>query len=308
MFEGIVMEIKEAYTIVMKAGGEVLRVNTKDGLKVGQRIFCFEEDIYNGPLEPKVINTRKIKKAWILPLSAVAIFMIFFLSPIINMFSPSNGSIYAVLTFDVNPSIEFELDDEGYIVEVKVLNEDGKKLNIQGIEGLTLEEGTVKLKGLLASENYLSEGNSVLVGFSFLGQEDLNFQERIERTMENTFKGTSVAFLKGNEQHVEKAKEQGMSLGKYEALLKLDEDGVEEAIENLSTQELLEILKLHNDKVFLNEEALDEVQDELEDRLEEDNEEDSDEDDDDEEDEDDDEDDDGDEDDEDDDEEDDSHD
>ena len=70
------------------------------------------------------------------------------------------------------------------------------------------------------------------------------------------------------------AEAQGISLGKYEAIAKLDEDGIEEAFENLSTQELLDLLKSNNSNLFLNKDALDELQDELEDRLEDSQEED----------------------------------
>ena len=89
--------------------------------------------------------------------------------------------------------------------------------------------------------------------------------------VKTTFNETNVAFMKGTEESLSMAKEQGISLGKYEAILKLDEDGLEEAFENLSTQELLELLKVNNSNVFLNEDALDELQDEIEDRLEDEN-------------------------------------
>lgn len=268
MFKAIVMEIKENYIIVMKEGGEVVRVNKKGDLKVGETIFCFDEDIYT------VTELRKKNnfKPWLIPLGAVAALMLILINPILNMFSPSVGNAYAVLTFDVNPSIEFNLDDNGKIVDVKGLNDDGKVLDIESIKGLTVEEGAVKLKEILTSENYLGNGNSVLVGFTFLGGDNLQYEEMVQNAVKTTFSGTNVAFMKGNEQSLSMAKEQGMSLGKYEAIAQLDEDGVEEAFENLSTQELLELLKVNNSNVFLNEDALDELQDEIEDRLEDENE------------------------------------
>ena len=255
MFKAVVMEIKDNYIIVMKEGGEVVRINKKGNLKVGETIFCLDEDIY--------IDTRNNKnrslKTWLIPLGAVAALMIILINPIFNMFSPGLNNTYAVLTFDVNPSIEFDLND------------DGKILDIKSIKGLTVEEGSNKLKELLTNENYLGNGNSVLVGFSFLGTDNMEFQERIENMVKTTFNETNVAFMKGTEESLSMAKEQGISLGKYEAILKLDEDGLEEAFENLSTQELLELLKVNNSNVFLNEDALDELQDEIEDRLEDEN-------------------------------------
>ena len=53
MFKAIVMEIKEKYVIVMKDGGEILRINKKSDLKIGETIFCLDEDIYNGRVGSK---------------------------------------------------------------------------------------------------------------------------------------------------------------------------------------------------------------------------------------------------------------
>ena len=264
MFKAIVMEIKENYIIVIKEGGEIVRVNKKEGLKVGETIFCLDEDIYNVKVESK----NKTLKTWLIPLGAVAALIIILINPIFNMFSPSLNTTYAVLTFDVNPSIEFDLDNEGKILNVKGINNDANMLNIEVIKGLTVEEGAIKLKKILTSENYLGNGNSILVGFSFLGGDNLEYEERVQNIVKTTFTDTNIAFIKGNEESLAKAEEQGISLGKYEAIAKLDEDGVEEAFENLSTQELLELLKANNSNVFLNEDALDELQDEIEDRLE----------------------------------------
>lgn len=264
MFKAIVMEIKEKYIIVMKDGGEIVRINKKNDLKIGETIFCLDEDIYNGRVESK----NKGLKNLLIPLGAVAALLLIFINPIFNRFSSNLNNTYAVLTFDVNPSIEFNLDAKGKIIDVKGINDDGKMLDINTIKGLTVEEGAVKLKGILTNNNYLGNGNSVLVGFSFLGGDNLQYEEKVQNVVKTTFNDTNVAFIKGNKQSLAMAEQQGISLGKYEAISQLDEEGIEEAFENLSTQELLDLLKANNSNLFLNEEALDELQDELEDRLE----------------------------------------
>lgn len=264
MFKAIVMEIKEKYIIVMKDGGEIVRINKKNDLKIGETIFCLDEDIYNGRVESK----NKGLKNLLIPLGAVAALLLIFINPIFNRFSSNLNNTYAVLTFDVNPSIEFNLDAKGKIIDVKGINDDGKMLDINTIKGLTVEEGAVKLKEILTNNNYLGNGNSVLVGFSFLGGDNLQYEEKVQNVVKTTFNDTNVAFIKGNEQSLAMAEQQGISLGKYEAISQLDEEGIEEAFENLSTQELLDLLKANNSNLFLNEDALDELQDELEDRLE----------------------------------------
>lgn len=264
MFKAIVMEIKENYIIVMDEKGVLVRVKKKNSLKVGETIFCLEEDKYNGEVKLK----NNTMKTWLIPLGAVAALLLILINPMSNMFSPNVNNTYAVLTFDVNPSIEFDLDDKGRIVSVKGLNDDGNILDVESIKGLTVEEGAIKLKELLTSENYLGNGNSVLIGFSFVGGDNIQYEEMVQNVVKTTFSETNVAFMKGDEQSLSIAQKQGVSLGKYEAMNMLDEDGIEEAFESLSTQELLDLLKANNSNVFLNAEALDELQDELEDRLE----------------------------------------
>lgn len=267
MFKGIVMEVKNDYVIVMKEDGTLGRIKNKDGLKVGKSVFFFEEDIYIKKDTAKVIPFRK----YIVPLGAIAALFVILINPIMNMFSSKMNNVYAVLTFDINPSIEFELDQNGIIKDVKGINDDAIALGLDKIKGMTFQEGTVALKDLLSKNNYLSNNNAVLVGFSFIGNENINYEKDIQKTIKNTFKCTEVAFLKGQKSDLEKAKSQGISLGKYEALVKLDEDNFEDAIENLSTQEMLELLRNVDGSIFLDEEQLDELQDELEDRLEDEN-------------------------------------
>lgn len=264
MFKGIVMETKDDYVIVMKEDGTLVRIKNKDGLNIGSAIFFFEEDIY---IKKEVANIIPFRK-YMVPLGAIAALFIILINPIMNMFSTRINNVYAVLTFDINPSIEFELDENGIIKNIKGINDDAVALGLDKIKGMTFEEGTVELKDLLSQNNYLNNNNAVLVGFSFIGKENINYEKDIQKTIQNTFKGTDVAFLKGQKSDLEKAESQGISLGKYEALLKLDEDNFEDAIENLSTQEMLELLRNVDGSVFLDEEQLEELQDELEDRLE----------------------------------------
>lgn len=264
MFKGIVMEIKDDYVIVMKEDGTLARIKNKDGLKIGNPIFFFEEDIYVKKEAAKVIPFKK----YIVPLGAIAALFIILINPIMNIFTTKMNNVYAVLTFDINPSIEFNLDEKGIIKSVKGINDEAIALGLDKIKGMTFEEGTIALRDSLSQSNYLNNNNAVLVGFSFIGNENTDYEKDIQQVIKNTFKGTDVAFLKGEKSDLEKAQSQGISLGKYEALVKLDEDNFEDAIENLTTQEMLELLRNVDGSIFLDEDQLEELQDELEDRLE----------------------------------------
>ena len=264
MFKGIVMEIKDDYVIVMKEDGTLVRIQKKDNLKVGKSIFFFEEDIYIRKESAKVIPFRR----YIVPLGAIAALFIILINPMINRLSNNVSNTYAVLTFDINPSIEFELEENGIIKNVKGINDDGIALGVENIKGVSFKDGVIALKELLMKNNYLANNNAILIGFSFMGDENITYEEDIQNIIKNTFKGTDVAFLKGKKSDLEKAESRGISLGKYEALVKLDEDNFEDAIENLTTQEMIQLLKSNDKSIFLDEDQLEELQDELEDRFE----------------------------------------
>ena len=66
---------------------------------------------------------------------------------------PAAGSIL----LSVNPEIEIEYDDEGLVLEIEGLNEDGKKVVAQysGFEGKTCSEATDELVNMIYENGYL---------------------------------------------------------------------------------------------------------------------------------------------------------
>lgn len=266
MFKGIIMDIKSNYIIVSKEGGEFVKLAKKNNLKVGDIIYFFKEDIY---LEKNTYNRNSYVK-WFISMGSAAALIIIFLNPLLKLFSPTTSKIYAVVSLDVNPSIELSLDDEGFIIEATGINDQGNMLNIDDIKGLTFENGVSILNEQLKTQNYLINNNSLLVGFSFLNDENIEYEKRIQDTVKDTFTNIEVAYMKGTPENITNAKQQGVSLGKYEAILKLQEDGLDDALENLTTQELLNLLKSNNGNVFLSKDKLEDIKDELDDRLDDD--------------------------------------
>lgn len=265
MYKGIVMEVKKDYVIVMKDDGTMNSIKNKDNLKLGDSIFFFDEDICS--LEKK---SDKIPRAkWMVPLGLVAALIIFIFTPLIKNISPGISDSYALVTFDVNPSVEFMLNSKGKIIKANGLNDDGSALDLKALEGMNVTEGVNTLKTLFSEGNYLINNNSVLVGFSFTGNEDdIEFENLVQDAVKRTFDTYNIAYLKGTDADIKAAESLGISLGKYEAELELDDDLLEEAIENLSVDQIIELLRTKPDIIFWDDDIIDELEDELEDRLE----------------------------------------
>ena len=187
---------------------------------------------------------------------------------------------YAMITFDINPSLSIKIDKNQTIVKAEGLNEDGKALDLDELKGKTLAEGSGILRNTILNKSDITNKDSVIVGFTFLNsKEDMEFEDKIKDVLNNNFQNFKVMYLKGNKDDLKIAEEKGVSLGKYEAMLKLDDDVLEEKLEQLSVPELVELLKEYSNTPYLNEEMKEEIQDELEDKIEDSNDKDDDSDD-----------------------------
>ena len=259
-FKGIVMEVKEDYSLVMKEDSQIVRVKNKEDMKKGDINIFLEEDLY----EEKISNNKNKNKIIVSILSIAVVLAII----VLPMMQNNKINSYALVSLDINPSINFELDDDMNIVSIRGINKDGKNLNLESLNGLTLDEGLKKLKLYLENEKYNLSKDSIIVGFTFLtDKEDNAYENDVKNIIGTEFKGSNTAFFKGTKENSEVAKQKGMSLGRYEAKLSMDEDIMEEQIENMSVEEILDLLK-NKKNIYLNEEQVEELQDELEDRLE----------------------------------------
>lgn len=89
------------------------------------------------------------------------------------------NEIVSVLTMDINPSIELNLNKDNEIVNVKALNEDSKKLlENKNFKWNTLEEGMTIIIDLLKDNNYLNEEkNTILINVKSENSELSNIVE-----------------------------------------------------------------------------------------------------------------------------------
>lgn len=263
--KGIILEIKEKYSLVLKDDYTVVRIRNKENMEVGDTIIFLEEDLYELNKDRKTITNK------IIPILTMAAILVLLVVPMVK--NNMTGGAYALMSIDVNPSIEFELDENKKIVNVYGVNDDGKTINLEDLKDKTLEDG-IKILEQYLSENY-SNSKEGIVGFTFINKiSNDNYENEVKDTVSKGLSNTKFVYLKGNEEDIAIAREKGVSIGRYEALCDLDEDTLEDTIENMSVDEIMSLLGANGkDNVYLNEEVMDELQDELEDRTEKDSDE-----------------------------------
>lgn len=276
--KGIILEVKEKYSLVLTDDSSVVRIKNKENMEVGDTIIFLEEDLY------ELTKSRNTMKNKIIPILTIAAMLVLLVVPIVK--NNTTGGVYALMSIDVNPSIEFELDENKNIINVYGVNDDGKTINLEELKGKTLEDG-IKILEAYLSENH-SDSKEGIVGFTFTNKiSNDKYENEVKNMVSKGLNNTKFVYLKGTQEDIELARKKGVSLGRYEALCDLDEDAMEDTIENMTVDEIMALLGANGkDNIYLNEEVMDELQDELEDRTEDESDDDEDEDDDDEDDED----------------------
>lgn len=209
MNKGIIMEVKKSYAIALNDQGVMDKIIFKENMKIGQKIFYFEDDIINNSSNSHRYNNF-IKTLG----SIAAIFLIVF--TFFHTMKPQEA--YAVVSLDINPSIQIEADNKLNIIKVEGVNDDGKQIDFSDIKDISLESGMQKIKDKLAEKNYLETNKDVLVGYAFVKDGDnSSYEKDLIGVIDSTFDAQEVVYVKGDKEAVDEAKKQSISLGRYEA-------------------------------------------------------------------------------------------
>ena len=216
MNKGMIMEVKKSYAIALNDEGIMDKITFKKDMKVGQKIFYFEDDLVKATTS-KIHRHNNFIKAFG---SIAALFLLVF-----TFFNTMKyEQAYAVVSLDINPSIQIEADSNQQIIKVEGVNTDGKNIDFSDIKEVSLDDGIQKIKEKLIEKNYLDTNKEVLVGFAFTENGDNSaYEDNLKDAIQSTFKTEKVTYVKGDKEAVDEAKTKGISLGRYEASLVADE-------------------------------------------------------------------------------------
>lgn len=217
MNKGMIMEVSGNYAIALNDEGLMEKITFKPNMQVGQKIFYFEDDIVKTSSN-KVHRHNNFIKAFG---SIAALFLLVF-----TFFNTMKyEQAYAIVSLDINPSIQIEADSNQKIIKVEGVNIDGKNIDFSDIKDIPLDEGIEKIKEKLIAKNYLDTNKEVLVGFAFIEKGDnSDYEKDLKDAIQSSFKTEKVTYVEGDKEAVNEAKTKGISLGRYEAYLVADEE------------------------------------------------------------------------------------
>ena len=254
-YKGVIIDIHDKYIIVMDESGGLLKIRRKENVNIGQAILFTDDDI----IVNKKVN--KIIIIWTVPIVTAALIFISIVSGIINV--NNKNTPYALLTFDINPSFSIEVNKDNTVINAVALNDDAKSLDIDKIKNKSLDDALKLIKTSLKENKKFEDKNSLIVGFSFLGEnKNVEFEDNVKAVINENFNDFKIVYIQGDKGDHEEAKKVGISLGKYSINKRLNNRFSEEQMKNITIDELIDIFNEENINLKDNEEDYDDVNDE----------------------------------------------
>ena len=243
-YKVIIMEIKNNYCIALCDDGRMLKIKTKNGLSVGDKILVLEQDIIK---EDKVVIphysfAKKVAGVLALLIMCLCLYQI----------RPLNA--YAMVSIDGKNNLELKLDKNGVIKEVNstdLNDEDLQSLPGKNIKELTLDGA--KFVAIAPLQNDISN----------------EFKEEIYDLFDE-----ETLFFVANSDDLKQAQNENSSLSIYLIEKAIKEDKLEDVLEDKTASELYEIIKsepelLDNEEIIeILEEQVEEEKEAEEDKLE----------------------------------------
>lgn len=257
----IVLEIKDNYAIAIKEGGEIVRINKKPNLSVGDKVYILPEDLYkeekvNG-VAPMPFVSNKSKRVKInqnvlrRAASIVAVFILCFSFLMLPQFTKT---AYAMASFDGENSVQMELDKNNRILTVESLNNTVSKDELKKYKGKNIKELDSEFNSLLGN-------GTILIGYA--PEKDNWNEEEFVNNVNALFGSDNVVYLLGSIDDIDASDDNDITIGRYIAGKMYLNDELEDILEELEYKELVQMLK--DDPTWM---EVPEFKDEIEDRAE----------------------------------------
>lgn len=192
----------------------------------------------------KVIYMEKKKNRGFAAFAAVAAVFVLLIAGIFiaknNGLGTSSNALAAVVSLDVNPSIELKVDKDEEVISATGLNADGKKV----LEGMDLEDTDLDVAvnaiiGSMLKHGYLSEmQNSILLSVSGVEGYDANALEtKLASEVNALLKDGAVLsqnVTDADDELVKKANEYGITVGKASLINEIVKNSKTHSFEQLA--------------------------------------------------------------------------
>lgn len=215
------------------------------------------DDILEGCDREKgqVISMEKRKNKKLSRILSIAAVFVLLIAGVFLYKNFTGSDAAALVSIDVNPSIELEVDADEHIIIARALNDDGKKvLSGMKLEGTDLNTGVNAIVGSMLKNGYIDElRNSVLVSVSGDGSIDTAALEaKLMQEVSSALDGAGAVVAQNlddiDDDTRKLAERYGISVGKAAFIEKIIELNPTLKVEELAPLSINELCLLANGK------------------------------------------------------------
>lgn len=214
MKRGVVLSINKRFVTLLTPEGEFLKTKRQS------RPYKVGEEISFSCVKPKFtfsFSTLHLPAKKTVVFSLASSFLIL-ISVLPSLFTEH---VSAYMTFDVNPSIELELNDELEVLKLTGLNRDGELVikEISNWKGKNVKIVTNRIVNTTKRLGYMEGKKQIVVSTTLLDDDkelDKNLKAEIKKvSKQENFAQTNLKVIPATKNDRDKAKEQGISTGKF---------------------------------------------------------------------------------------------
>ncbi len=223
----------------------------KDGTFVTLRVPAGKRPLVGNEYQASYFLQRK-RSLFVLPsisFTIAALVAFLFFSGLMPYTSKPAAAAY--VSFDINPSLEVGVDEDMHVVEIDAFNDEAKqiikKYKFSTDDSTPFEVFADQLIKAYEKEGYMDDNQSMLITSVADKSSDKKTKKELDKALNSIVKRAVVQYpvaitvTESNEDTRNKARQLGVSSGKYTAFKKANENGKvykEEKIKEVKFQEL----------------------------------------------------------------------
>lgn len=252
--KGIVMQIADGQAIVMTKECEFRKIPLLDGMAVGQEIEVPDQTTQTVRKKPLAWFGTPLRKSGVLAASLLLAVGVWGSQ---SLFAPQ--AAYAYVTVDINPSVEFTIDQKQHVVDITGLNDDGQHvitdLKVKGmplIQAVNSLTEAAKKQGYFASKTEVIITASPAVSDEKLASDHMDLDKiendlvaQVKTATTSSESNVDVEGIRVSEEVRAAAKQAGVSPGKYAVYLNAQSNGINVSLDELKGQSITKVAEEH---------------------------------------------------------------
>ena len=244
-FKGSILELNNKQAIVMTDKCEFISIKRLPEMFVGQQLTFKKSDI------------KRQTKSYIRYVALIAsVFVLAFFSLLyLQLYNPN--AVFAYIDVDINPSLEFTIDNNSEVISIKALNPDAETLlkNLQ-LKKIPVREAISKVMEASREQGFISneKSNEVLVSATLELNRSSKTNTENEKALDSILsdikeitiqvgtENVKPEVLKVPNENRKSAVDNNISMGRYELYKKIKQKNPDITIEKAKSERVSEML------------------------------------------------------------------